>query len=248
MSQKSMPPSLVSTRKTQIVGHRGAAGLAPENTLAAFRKAIELQIDGIEFDVQRSSDGQLVVIHDTELDRTSNGEGWVGDKTLADLQALDAGSWFDPQFAGEIIPTLAQLFDLMQNNQLLLYVELKDPARYPNMEQEVAALIRQYGLVERCQVRSFDHESLRKFQAVAPDIATSELWYDRMPAPEKTFTGTVDVFYDFLTAENIAQSHQAGVAVTAWTVNDVELAKRLIGWGLDAFATDYPDRMLGLER
>lgn len=246
MTLKPMPCSLASQRPTQLVGHRGASGLAPENTLAAFQVAADLRLDGVEFDVQRSSDGHLVVVHDDELDRTSDGHGPVGEKTLAQLQALDAGSWFERRFMGERIPTLAQVFDLLKPTPLLLYVELKDPARYPGMEAQVADLIRQYGLAERCQVRSFDHDSVRRFQALAPDIATSELWYERMPAPEQTFTGTVDVYHGFLTAENIAASHAAGVAVTAWTVNEVELAQRLIAWGLDALATDYPDQMLGL--
>ena len=149
-----MPSSRVSQRHPIIVGHRGAQGLAPENTLAAFRAAADLNIDGVEFDVMRTADGHLVVFHDDEVERTTNGSGLIYDLTLAQVKALDAGSHFDPRFVGERVPTLEELFDFLKGTDLLIFLELKDPWRFPEIEQQTIDMIRAYGLVERTQIRS----------------------------------------------------------------------------------------------
>ena len=243
----TMPVSQVSKRRTLIVGHRGASGLAPENTLAAFRLAADLGIDGVEFDVQRTADGHLVVFHDDELDRTSSGTGLLRDKTLAELANLDAGSWFNRQFAGEKIPTLEAMFDQMRGNQLLLFLEMKDPHLFPGMEAEVAAMIRRYGFEGRTQVRSFYHPSLHEFYKIAPDIAISELWYSHMPAAGEITYPTLNMLYSLLTPEIIAEVHARNQKVDAWTVNDVEIAEALIKAGIDGITTDFPDRMVKLE-
>lgn len=243
-NQKPMPVSRVSQRKTQIVGHRGAAGLAPENTLAAFQVAIDLNVDGIEFDVQRSVDDHLVVIHDGAVNRTSNGMGVVQNMTLAQLQALDAGSWFDPRFRGEKIPSLDDLFDLMGGNDLLLYLEIKDPFRYEGMEAQIADKIRAYDFVDRVQVRSFYHDSLHVFHEIAPEVAISELWYEAVPTLDETHYLTLDLLYSLYTPEIIDELHGRGQKLTAWTVNEVELGQQLMAWGLDGLTTDFPDRFV----
>lgn len=241
-----MPTSKMSSRPVQITGHRGASGLAPENTLAAFRKAIDLRLDAIEFDVQRSIDGYLVVFHDTELDRLTNGKGLLRERTLASLKALDVGSWFGKEFKDERIPTLHELFNLMRDNNLLLYLEMKDPAFFPNMEDEIAALIQEYGFVERCCVRSFDHDSLHRLHRVAPEIPISELWYTKFPDAEETTYPTLNMMYGLCDASHMAAAHARGQKVTCWTVNELDDAKNLIAMGVDGLTTDYPDRLLTL--
>lgn len=242
----SMPASRVSTRKPIIVGHRGAQGLAPENTLAAFQVAIDLNIDGVEFDVQRTRDGAPVVIHDDDVDRTTNGAGHVWDHTLADLQALDAGNWFDPRFRGEQVPTLRAVFDLLKPTDLLLFVELKDPWRFDGIEAEVIRLIREYDLVERTQIRSFYHAALHTIYHLDPGIALSELWFERLPADGEITMKTVNALHSLYTRDEIARLHRCGVQVTAWTVDEIADAQRLIDAGIDGLTTNYPDRMLTL--
>jgi glycerophosphoryl diester phosphodiesterase len=241
-----MPESRASDRKPTIVGHRGASGLAPENTLAAFQAAADLKIDGVEFDVQRTTDGHLIVFHDDELDRTTDGQGAVYDRTLAEIKVLDAGVKFDPRFRGERIPTLEETFELLRPTNLLLFVELKDPWRFPGMEQEVADLIRRYNLVDRAQVRSFYHASLHTFFRVAPEIPLSALWFERLPEDDEVTFKVIDALYTLYTPENIAHIHDRGQLVTAWTVDDLDDARRLMRAGIDSLTTNYPDRLLAL--
>lgn len=241
-----MPTSRVSQRRTQIVGHRGASGLAPENTLAAFQLAVNLGIDGVEFDVQRTADGHLVVFHDDDLDRTTSGSGLMREKSLAELQSLDAGSWFSFTFSGEKIPTLEGFFDFMKSNNLLLFLEMKDPFLFPGMEAEVAALIRQYKFEERTCVRSFYHPALHEFYKIAPEIPVSELWFDHVPAREDSTFPTLNLLYTLLTPALIQEIHARGQKVDVWTVNDVETAKALIAASIDGITTDFPDQMVKL--
>jgi glycerophosphoryl diester phosphodiesterase len=241
-----MPKSRASDRKPIIVGHRGANGLAPENTLAAFQTAADLKIDGVEFDVQRTTDGHWIVFHDDDLDRVTDGQGPVHERTLAELKVLDAGSKFDARFRGERIPTLAETFDLLRTTDLLLFIELKDPWRFPGIEQELADLTRQYDLVERVQVRSFYHASLHTFFRVAPEISLSSLWYERVPEDDEVTFKVIDVLYGLLTRDNIAHIHERGQLVTAWTVDDLDDARRLMDAGIDGLCTNYPDRLLAL--
>lgn len=240
---KPMPPSRMSARPTKVIGHRGASNLAPENTLAAFELAFMLTLDGVELDIQRSVDGELIVFHDEDLSRTTNGTGWVGEKTLAELQTLDAGGWFDLRYEGESIPTLSEVFELMRVNEMTLFLELKDPHFYPDIEIEVANIIREYQFENRVQVRSFDHEALKTFHHIAPEIPISELWWEKLPSENETFTRTINALYTLYTPETLAQIHERGQQATAWTVNNLEAAKRLITWGIDAITTDNPDQV-----
>lgn len=244
--QKSMPRSRVSKRKPIVIGHRGAAGIAPENTLVAFRKAAELGADGVEFDVQRTADGELVIFHDENLKRTTNISGVLRQVTWADLQAADSGSWFAKDFEGERVPKMRTLFEFMRTNDLLMFIELKDPFRYPGIEEQIAELIHEYNFVERAQVRSFYHDALHNFQRIAPDIAISELWYDHLPSEEETNFKTINALFSLYTQEAIAEIHERGQKATAWTVNDMNTAAQLISWGIDGLTTDYPDRLLGI--
>ncbi len=241
-----MPVSRVSDRQPMIVGHRGAAGLAPENTLPAFQAAADLGIDGVEFDVQRTLDGHLVVFHDAEVDRVTDGSGPIYEMTLDAVRQLDAGSTFDPRFRGERVPTLRDVFDFLRGNDLLVMVELKDPWRFPGIEAEVASLIRESGLVERASVRSFYHAALHVMFRLAPEIALSELWFDRLPGDDEVTFRAINALYALYTPETIAQIHRRGQLATAWTVNDLDEARRLVAAGIDGLTTNYPDRLLTL--
>lgn len=243
---RGMPASRVSQRTPVIVAHRGASGSAPENTLAAFEAAAASGADGVEFDVQRTRDGHLVVVHDDDVDRVSDGRGRLADMTLDEVKALDVGSWFGAAFRGERIPTLRETFDLLRGTDLLLMIELKAPWRYGGMEAEVAALVREYGLVERTQVRSFYHAALHEMFRVAPEIALSELWWERIPSDDEVTYKTINCLYALYTPENVAQIHRRGQQATAWTVDDLDVARRLQAMGVDGLTTNVPGRLLAL--
>lgn len=164
---------------TNLIAHRGYSATAPENTLASFQAALEQPIMGVEFDVHLSADGIPVVIHDASVDRTTNGQGKVAEKTLAQLQALDAGSWFDSRFAKETIPTLAEVLALFSGTPVQLYIELKSPQNWSS--QRVRELMKQLDqwrdspletLRDRCIIASFNHQFIATLQKQFPQFRT----------------------------------------------------------------------------
>jgi glycerophosphoryl diester phosphodiesterase len=243
---KPMPASLASDRRPVIIGHRGARGLAPENTMPAFQIAADLGIDGVEFDVQRTRDGKLIVFHDENVKRITTVDGMVEAMTLDEIKALDAGSTFGPDFAGERIPTLREVLDFLRQTDLLLFIELKDPWRYAGMEAAIIRLLREFDMIERTQIRSFYHAVLHLIHALEPELAVSELWLDRLPTDDEVIYKTIDAYHPLFTAENLAQIHRRGQEATAWTVNELDEARRLMDAGIDGLATDFPDRLLTL--
>ncbi|HEX3052965.1 MAG TPA: glycerophosphodiester phosphodiesterase family protein [Aggregatilineaceae bacterium] len=243
-SLPSIPVSLASNRHPIIVGHRGARGLAPENTLSAFQVAANLAIDGVEFDIQRTADGHLIVFHDETVERCTDGQGAVENLTLDALKQLDAGSKYSDVFRGERIPTLRELFDFLCATNLLVFLEIKDPWRYPGIEGQIIQLIREYDLVSRTQIRSFYHPSLHICYQLAPEIALSELWFHQIPT-EFNFK-TINALYSLYTSKTLAHLHENGLQATAWTVNEIDIARQLVHDGIDGLTTDFPDRMLQL--
>lgn len=164
---------------TNLIAHRGYSAMAPENTLASLQAALEQPIVGIEFDVHLSADGIPVVIHDATVDRTTNGQGKVAEKTVAQLQALDAGSWFDSRFAQETIPTLEEVLDLFSGTPVQLYIELKSPQNWSS--PRVRALMKQLDqwrdspsetLRDRCIIASFDHQFIATVREQFPQFRT----------------------------------------------------------------------------
>ncbi len=242
---RPMPASRVSQRKPILVGHRGAAGLAPENTLPAFQVAIDLGIDGIEFDVQRSRDGVPIVFHDEDLERLTNGTGKLFDRTLDELRALEIKTDHSA-YTDVHISTLQEVLEFVRQAEQLLMIELKEPWRFPGIEEQVIALIRRYDLVERAQIRSFYHDALHIVHRLAPEIAVSELWLDRLPKDDEVIYKTVNAHHVLYTPEEIERLHRRGVQVTAWTVDDLQEAQRLKDAGIDGLTTNYPDRLLKL--
>src|SRR5690606_20002442 len=154
-----------------IIAHRGASDQAPETTMAAFRRALDIGADGIELDVHMSADGRLVVIHDETVDRTSNGKGLVKDKTLAELKELDFGSWFSEGFRGEKIPELEDVLELLSDRDVLLNIEIKNgPVFYPGIETAVADALQKYGMTDRTIISSFNHYTLVEIRRYDPGI------------------------------------------------------------------------------
>jgi glycerophosphoryl diester phosphodiesterase len=237
----------VPSKLPLVIGHRGAAGLAPENTLSAIQVAIDLGADAVEFDVQRTSDGELVIMHDNDVDRTTNGEGFVRNLTLVEIKSLDAGSWFSDDYTGEPVPTVRDVFNLVQDNDILLFIELKDPFLYTGIESEIVDLIAEYGYENRVYILSFYHRSLEIIRDLNPDLILSGLWSES-PSEDGDGFDVVNARYTILTrpAEFINMYHVQGIEVIVWTVDDSEIMIRLIEAGIDGIITDYPDILLDI--
>src|SRR5580658_11207705 len=165
-----------------IIGHRGASGHAPENTLAAFKKAVALGATFIETDLQLSRDARFVAIHDDTLDRTTNGQGKVHDQTLAALRRFDAGSWFGSDYTGERIPTLEEILEFSKKNDIVFYLELKPSGSWGGEHALIGAL-RESGEVARVVVISFDIAILESLRKLEPTLMTGVLYEGQIDSP-----------------------------------------------------------------
>ncbi len=243
-----------TSRRPLIFAHRGASAVAPMNTLAAFKKALELGADGIELDVQYSSDGALMVIHDLTLEATTNGTGRVVSHTLEELKKLDAGSWFNRRFRGERIPTLDEVFDTI-GDRLLMNIELKTYSLFKSdgMERDVADLIKQRDLYDQVIVSSFNPFAIRRIKQYDPRIETGLLYAAEMP---RIYSHTwlrpwvrpdaLHPEHDMVDERLARWARRKGYPLNVWTVNDEAEMRRLIALGVNSIITDYPDRLRAL--
>lgn len=233
----------------KLFAHRGFSGKFPENTLLAFRKAAELDVFGVEFDVHLTADGQLVVIHDETINRTSNGSGFVKDMTLEELRRYDYGSWFGEQFAGEEIPTLREVLAVYKETDHMLNIEIKsDIFEYEGIEQLISEEINAYGLQKRIIVSSFNHESIQRFHQLQPAVQTGVLFGSlivNIDSYVHALPGdALHIHYAHMYRKAIQRAIENGVTVRAFTVNDAAIARQLQATGIDAVFTDVPDIIL----
>ncbi|MFF7857176.1 glycerophosphodiester phosphodiesterase family protein [Streptomyces sp. NPDC007904] len=246
-----------------VIAHRGASAYAPENTLAAVDKAAELGIDWVENDVQRTRDGELVVLHDDSLRRTTDVEEvfpdrapWkVKDFTAAEIARLDAGSWFDPAYAGARVPTLEQFVDRVEHHHQKLLLEIKNPQLYPGIERETLKVLSNEGWLDRRHVRhrlvvqSFSADSVRTVHHLKPAVKTGFL--GTPPVADlpsyAAFTDQINPSHGSLTAAYVAAvhafdgAHGRPLEVLTWTVDDAAAARRVAGFGVDGIITNTPD-------
>lgn len=237
--------------RTLNLAHRGASGHAPQNTLAAFLLAAEMGADGIELDVHLSADGKAVVIHDDTVDATTNGHGRVSQMTLAELKALDAGSWFAPNFAGEGIPTLEEVFETV-GHRLLINVEIKVEKGHhpPEQEAETVRLIEDHGLVDRVIISSFNPVSLRRVRKLNPHIALG-LLYAQAETNLFPFIATLmgtrykalHPQFTLVNPQYMQKARDRGLYVNVWTVNKAQDMHSMLALGVDAIITNYPDTL-----
>ena len=228
-----------------IYGHRGASGYAPENTLEAFRLSMEMGADGFELDVHLSRDGELVVIHDETVNRTTNGTGAVRDLTLAQLKELDACNGME-DYRGAKIPTLGEVFDLIRDTHHLVNVEVKtDGIFYPEIEEKCLALAKEKGVEGRVLYSSFNHYTLMKLRQLKPDVKLGMLFGDVMVKPwEYAATISVDYLHPYksnLRVPGFAEGAKAaGMGVNLWTVNDSKTMQLCLDADV-GIITNYPD-------
>lgn len=239
------------SKKTAVFAHRGARQVAPENTLPAFERALAMGVAGIEFDVHRSADGRLVVIHDFSVDKTTNGRGLVAQMSSTELRQLDAGSHFSAAFAGAQIPFLEEVLDLV-GDRCRLNIEIKSMDPYANdASGDVAAVIRDRNLYEQVIVSSFNPITLIKLRHLDPKIALGMLYDDTMPAFLRMVWAGPPIcpeaqhpHHKLIDADFMAWARALPAAVNTWTVNDVAEARRLAALGVDVIMTDLPDLIL----
>ncbi|MFJ7952583.1 glycerophosphodiester phosphodiesterase [Lysinibacillus sp. NPDC096418] len=228
-----------------IFAHRGVSEHYPENTGAAFYAASKLPIAGIELDVHLSADGELVVIHDETIDRTSNGEGYVKDFSLQQLRAYDYGSWFSKEFTGENIPTLGEVLELFVGTAHLINIELKtDVFPYEGIESLVIKEVAKHQMTERVIISSFNHESLQIVKQIAPYIETAALFAEIL-TDFTTYTSqipanAIHVSLPAAARKSVRTALEEGATIRVYTVNDIEYVKPLQQLGVHAIFTDDP--------
>jgi glycerophosphoryl diester phosphodiesterase len=231
-----------------IFAHRGSNHNAPENTLAAFRSAHQQGADGIELDVKLTADGQVVVLHDQTVDRTSDGYGPLRRYRLAELKKLDAGSWFDHAFAGERIPTLTEVFEAF-GNSILYDIELTNYlSPFDELSVKVAALVAEARLLDCVMVSSFLPVALVRFKWLLPDVPAGLIalkglagTLTRSALGRKLAGRAVIPYYTDLTREYVQSQARYGRVVIPWTVNEMDVIRRMFEWGAGAVITDVPD-------
>lgn len=237
-------------KQVDNIAHRGATGYAPENTIAAFDKAIEMKADYIEMDIQRTKDGELVIIHDTSVDRTTDGTGYIKDLTSNQLRDLDAGSWKGDEFAGEKIPTFDEILD-KYHGKIGILLELKAPELYPGIEESIAQELKDRNLDkpqnEKMIIQSFNFESMKKMNTLLPNVPIGVLTGSKAhttPQALEEFSSYADYFnpsYGLITEDLVNQVHSQGMKISSWTVRSQESADFLLEMKVDGIITDYPD-------
>ncbi|MEU2789178.1 glycerophosphodiester phosphodiesterase family protein [Streptomyces sp. NPDC007100] len=249
--------------KVVTIAHRGASAYAPENTLAAVDAAADLGITWVENDVQRTKDGELVILHDTSLARTTNVEQvfpgrapWnVGDFTLKEIEQLDAGSWFSPKFAGERVPTLEDYMDAVEDNDQKLLMELKAPELYPGIERQTLKELREDGWLDRDHVKnrlivqSFNADSVKKVHSLRRDVKTGFLGTPAVAELPKyaAFADQINPQYKSIDAAYVSAVHKVKgphgrpLEVFTWTVDDAPNAVKAAGQGVDGIISNKPD-------
>ncbi len=246
--------------KSLIWAHRGASGYAPENTLPAFQLAIDMNADGIELDVQLTKDGEIIVIHDETLDRTTNGKGWVKDHTFEEIRALDA-SYQNMMQGGEVVsparkfedyedlrvPTLKEVLELIKPSNLTINIELKTGIIfYPELERRTVELVNECGMEDRVIYSSFNHESIKKIREIDPSAQTGFLYADG-PMGMATYgkkygvTALHPALYNLQFDGFVQECAVAGLDLNVWTVNEPEYVEMCKAAHVHGIITNYPD-------
>ncbi|MDO4588898.1 MAG: glycerophosphodiester phosphodiesterase [Fusobacterium sp.] len=226
--------------------HRGFSGKYPENTLLAFQKAIEVQADGIELDVQLTKDGEIVIIHDESIDRTTNGKGLVVDYTYDQLKEFDASYIYTGKFGFNKIPTLREYFNLIKGTNIITNIELKTGIfEYVGIEEKVFNLIKEFKLEDRVIISSFNHYSVLRMKALAPNIKCGFLTETWILNPGKyTKDNCIECYHPhfaILTPDIVKSLKTFGIEINTWTVNKEDEIRDLISKKVDILIGNFPD-------
>jgi glycerophosphoryl diester phosphodiesterase len=231
------------------IAHRGASGYAPENTLAAFRRAVTQGVTFIETDLQLTRDAHFVAIHDETVDRTTNGHGAVQHMTMAEIRRLDAGSWFASEYMSERVPALEDVLEFARKNDVVFYLELK-PSGYWGGEHALISALRNSAEVARSVIISFDPAILESLRKIEPTLMTGLLYNGQIENPfekaEEIGARQIAVRGDMVTPNFLVQARKRDLQVVCWTVNSPAHMRMLASAGVGGIMTDYPDRLLAV--
>ncbi|MCO4755863.1 MAG: hypothetical protein KC478_15385 [Bacteriovoracaceae bacterium] len=248
----------VSTGEVLPIAHRGASAYAPENTLSSITKSIELGAKYVEIDVHMTKDGEVVAIHDTTIDRTSNGKGKVREYTLVELREFDFGLWFHADFKGEIIPTISDVLRAI-GDEVVLIIEFKyGGSKYPRIEEKVVEDVLSLERKNQVILKSFDSKILTKFKNLAPEIESLYCTFGgnsfftvdnslrlRGILKESSFS-YLQVHKYFLGKSLVEKAHNKGIKVIVWDVHDKPTMQKFKAMGVDFIETDNPDYVIEL--
>lgn len=233
-------------RAPWIIAHRGASGHAPENTFAAFERAVQLGAGFIETDLQLTRDARFVAVHDATLERTTNGRGAVRDHTLAELRELDAGKWFDRQFMDQRIPTLDEILEFATQQDVVFYLEIKYDSAW-GMHHALVGALGKADNAARTIIISFDPATLASVRRLEPAMMIGLLVEhangDPVKAALEVGARQLCPRSDLVTPELVERAHRADLHVVTWTVNDADKMNAAIDAGVDGIMTDLPDRL-----
>ena len=232
--------------KPLVWAHRGASGYAPENTLAAFQKAVDLGADGVELDIQLTKDDQIVVIHDETIDRTSDDKGWVKDYTLEELRAFNYNRT-KPEYKHADIPTMREVFELLKPTGLFINIEIKTGVVfYEKIEEKILALTKEMGMEDRVCYSSFNHYTVTRIHELKPDAEFGFLYADGpidMPSygVKHGVNALHPALYNLQYDGFVKECKEKGLKLNVWTVNERPYMEMCCQYGVDAIITNYPD-------
>jgi glycerophosphoryl diester phosphodiesterase len=241
--------------RTLNIAHQGFASQYPSCTIPSFQAAIDLGADYIELDVHLSADEEVIVIHETTLEQTTNGKGLVRNHTLAQLKALDAGSWFHPKFAGERIPTFEEIIPLFKNQRTRMCIEIKSLGhnRYAGLEKKIIDALAKHDMLDKVAVTAYNGHALTIVREMVPNIPcaydpnSEEYGYpdSRLLASVLRYNANILCLHHKRVTDALAwESKLRGIPMWVWTVNDRTELERLVGLGVEAIMTDYPDVLM----
>ena len=225
-----------------LVAHRGNSAHAPENTLSAIQSALDNDILHIEIDLQLTSDDVIIVMHDDSVDRTTDGNGTINNMSCAEIAMLDAGINFSKEFAGEKVPKLTDVLHTVNNTDCTLFLEVKNPSRYPGFADRLNETIKEYEGSNKIVVISFDQEWLNEFKQINPKTQVGKicLWTGRTSAIKEMTTIHVHWLSVILDPTLVYRVHKNGQQLIAWTVNNNLIIRVLLKLGVDGITTDNP--------
>lgn len=236
-------------KKPMILAHRGARKVAPENTLAAFKKAIKLGFDGIEMDVVLTKDKVPIVFHGNDLSHSTRENGFIHEMTSSDIFKVDAGSTFEEKFKGEKIPTLAETLDLFKDTNMLINIELKNqPGKKNGIETAVAEMIYNYGFQDKVLISSFSPLMLRRFSKISPKIPSALLigphpffFLKTLLSANMLKVTAINPVFQYTSERLVNFAHTMNWRVFTWTINTRQEYKRAVEMGVDGIITDEPE-------
>ncbi len=231
------------SRKIFVVAHRGDSLRAPENTIPAYEYAIQEGADFIEIDIRKTSDGEIIVMHDASVDRTTNGHGNVSELSLNYIKSLDAGSWYSEKFKGVKIPTFEEVLQLAKN-RVGVFIELKQEG----LEEDVVSLLKKYDMIKDVVVLSSLWSALKSIKMIEPHITTMcdfpKVTYEELYRVQEYFPNIISIHKRNLDKEFIRYVHRRGILVNSWPVNTFEETEKAVLSEVDFITTDDPKKII----